>query len=109
MSNHCLKQEWQGKYPIMQSPVSVSRHWVDFLSVEDVWPGFFLDNDWDEKKKKSLQGIYLYYIFAIAYSQEVVRDIFKIMNFKGKNWLFAKCIRLSSSYVDPENNTAEWE
>lgn len=61
------------------------------------------------KKDWLLQGIYLYYIFAIAYLQRAVRDIFKITNFKIKNWLFVKCIRLTSSRVNSENSTAaEW-
>lgn len=34
--------------------------------------------------KKDLQGIYLYYVFAIACLREAVSAIFKMTNFKGK-------------------------
>lgn len=85
-----LETEQQGKYPVMWSFACVCCHQADFASVDlvSLWVTTRMKMAW------SLRGIYSQYVFAIAYLQEDERDIFKITNFKGKNWLFAKGIRL---------------
>lgn len=46
----------------MQSLVSVCCHQVDFLSVEDVRPGFSLGNNWGDKGLVAAGNLFVIYI-----------------------------------------------
>lgn len=76
-----LETEWQGKHPPVQSPAPTVVPGLTSLALKV----FDLVSLWlMTGMKKDLQGIYLYYVFAIACLQEAVSAIFKMTNFKGK-------------------------